>query len=110
MKEAIQKAIEGGYNKFPGSKGFKLKDDILVKWDEGQVHNHFLLDPLFWQCLGKALGWNQTKRIKFHKWNDTYDDMSCPEWKYHWHRFIDHLAEGKDADSFFKTLNLKSGE
>lgn len=27
-----------------------------------------------------------------------------PTYLYHWHRFIDHLAEGKDEKSFFKTL------
>jgi hypothetical protein len=26
-------------------------------------------------------------------------------WLYHWHRFIDHLAEGKTAASFFESLS-----
>jgi hypothetical protein len=25
-------------------------------------------------------------------------------WIDHWHRFIDHLAEGKDAESFFASI------
>ena len=25
-------------------------------------------------------------------------------WEYEWHRFIDHLADGKDAESFFALL------
>jgi hypothetical protein len=50
----------------------------------------------FWQSLGKALGWDE-KRCFLQKYRDN-------EWQYQWHRFIDHLAEGKDAESFFETL------
>jgi hypothetical protein len=25
-------------------------------------------------------------------------------WQYHWHRFIDHLAEGKTPEDFFREL------
>jgi hypothetical protein len=42
------------------------------------------LDPTFWLALGKGLGWDQPDR-----------------WKMEWHRFSDHLADSKDAESFF---------
>jgi hypothetical protein len=59
-----------------------------------------LYDPLFWQALGKAYGWG-TDAINV-SWNIKGKDMGT--WLYNWHSFIDHLAEGKDADSFFKEL------
>ena len=51
-------------------------------------------DPEFWKALAIA-----------RKWEDTN------AWRFHWHRFIDHLADGKDAESFLplyeKHLNAK---
>ena len=52
--------------------------------------------PLFWQALGKALGWTIPVDPDWRRYNNT--------WQYHWHRYIDWIAEGKDADSFFKEL------
>lgn len=51
------------------------------------------LDPTFWQALGKARGWRKD-----------WPTEGSPDWLFHWHRFIDHLAEGKDAESFFESL------
>lgn len=88
MKEAITKAIEGGYD--------EMKFYPIWKTSELGVGFHKLpltgifLDPLFWQALGKSLGWTDTDTVKI--------------WKYNWHLFIDHLASGKDPESFFKTL------
>ncbi|HVB33734.1 MAG TPA: hypothetical protein VNJ52_05090 [Patescibacteria group bacterium] len=80
IEQAIKKAIEGGW-----------KD----KWDLDPENRHgsdVFLDPSFWQSLGKALGWGE---------NDT---AHRNEWISRWHDFIDHLAEGKSAESFFETL------
>lgn len=63
-----------------------------------------LLDPKFWQALGKARGWGSAgvqpsalhdsdHRIKFGQ-----------EWQYRSFRFVAHLADGKDAESFFASL------
>lgn len=49
-----------------------------------------LLSPAFWQALGKARGWE--------------DDYHTSGWRRKWHDLIDHLASGKDAESFFKDL------
>jgi hypothetical protein len=51
------------------------------------------LDPSFWQALGKAKGWNFASSHNY------------PDWQLQWHRFIDRLAEEKDAESFFSSLN-----
>lgn len=82
MKEAIQKAIEGGYRQ----TSFDLSYSPL-------------LDPLFWQALGKAMGWED-----FEGYDVEGDFSKIEGWRNHWHRFIDHLASGGDAESFFKEL------
>jgi hypothetical protein len=46
------------------------------------------LDPLFWQALGEARRWRK----------DT------DAWRWFCHRFIEHLAEGEDAENFFEEL------
>lgn len=63
------------------------------------VENEIIvLDPLFWQALGRARGWEHI--IETH----LRADIIVLEWRDYWHRFIDHLAEGKDAESFFAAL------
>ena len=46
-----------------------------------------LYDRAFWEALGKARNWQDTGA-----------------WLFHWHRFIDHIAFGKDVESFFSNL------
>jgi hypothetical protein len=99
MKEAIKKAIEEGwiFKGMPQVQTAWLLENSEVLWPK------IVLDPLFWQALGKAEGWGTTTRQgvtsvgtkTFHE-DQLYLDK--------WHRLIDHLAEGKDADSFFKEL------
>jgi hypothetical protein len=86
--------------------------------EPGIIHvESTLLDPLFWQCLGKALGWGEkicpncgTRYVEGAV--ICGETQTCfPEkyylkvgWLYHWHRFIDHLAEGKSVEVFFRDL------
>jgi hypothetical protein len=81
MKEAIKKAIEGGYNVKSYCENTSCND------------SHALYDPLFWQALGKAEGWKGTEEE--------------PRWAEEWHSFIDHLAEGKDIELYFTNLLSK---
>lgn len=58
MNEAIKLAIEkGGYDK----PYIKVVNDGLYtfgdKFHKNELENLCVLDPLFWQALGKALGW-----------------------------------------------------
>jgi hypothetical protein len=80
-QEAIVRAMNSGWNQINSLGVFKGVDAMV-------------LDPLFWQSLGKDQGWADS---------DKYDDYQ-KHWLYFWHRFTDHLAEGKDAESFFQEL------
>lgn len=60
------------------------------------------VDPLFWQALCKENLFGNLK-IFINTWRRD-GPRTLPAWHYQMHRFIDHLAEGKDADSFFDTL------
>ncbi len=94
MEQAIKKAIqEGGY----GKRNYRWNDDTIEERNLPFLEKEeILLDPLFWQALGKAEGWEKDG-------SDTYFS-NWTSWQYYWHRFIDHLAEGKSADSFFEEL------
>jgi hypothetical protein len=87
VQQAIRDATErGGY----GYRWWKVDD---LEHNEGynglqlRALSEHLQDPDFWKALSTA-----------RKWEDPN------AWRFHWHRFIDHLAEGKDAESFFATL------
>ena len=122
IKLAIQKAIEGGWKDYvnfwqreDGSFALcKVKDVCYEDYSINDITN----DPLFWQCLGKALGQSEfdkrcisSVRGKPKLWDiQAKSIISSPNhntiylWLYHWHRFIDWLAEEKDIEEFFKKL------
>jgi len=90
----IQKAIDGGYEPVNTSP---------YKWK--MLYHRFLLDPEFWKCLGKAMGW---KDVDTHSQNDP-DGWGrfvthFKPWLVKWHSFIDHLANGGSIEDFFKSL------
>lgn len=124
LERATRDAVEkGGYQGFEWHDYFTTSSDQSHIWghDEktGEGHGRpisdILLDPAFWQALGKARGWGSF-----------YDDEGMPRvystqgwypitktgsghdeqmWEAHWHRFIDHLASGGTVEDFFKNLD-----
>ncbi|MES2216650.1 MAG: hypothetical protein V4481_05150 [Patescibacteria group bacterium] len=96
----MEKAIEGGYYPLscPGDEDYVVND--LAK-------QLYVLDPTFWQSLGKACGWGKAKDYDIRKGEPEYSDWVIYSWGWYFHRFIDHLAEGKDAESFFSELLSK---
>lgn len=97
MKEAYQLAKEAGY------KGRLYAPKLGAE----------LSDPEFWRCLGKSLGWGEIKVSWFIEGAAKKMGLTKklkevqgirPEWQYRWHRFTDHLAEGKEAEEFFTSL------
>ncbi len=116
MKEAIQKAIEGGWrpnHQIQMIDNFHYKDGYL------QINrgSHIFLDPLFWISLGKSLGWGKCLNCgdpgnSAHHFTPSGQCEVCGgtqpgEYMFHWHRFIDFLAAVKDKediDVFFNDL------
>ncbi len=99
-QRAIELAIEGGYMPWQYLKASKAmqdywKDKGLVIWEQA------VLEVLFWQCLGKSLGWGDEKNCPVC-WQKMV--ITGTGWMCHWHRFIDTLASGKTAEDFFGEL------
>lgn len=72
------------------------------------ISNTEWLDPLFWQALGKSLGWTAHCDKAFlegfaHK-PSTCEGCKKAAWVNRWHQFIDHLASGGTPDDFFTNL------
>ena len=99
IKETIEKSIEGGWKK-------DLTRNVL---------SDYFLDPDFWQSLGKTMGWTNFSCSDCYS-NKGFSRSEClcclgerervemQTWEVQWHRFIDHLAEGKSIEDYFKTL------
>lgn len=101
MNEAIKLAIEKGRYIFRGVKhnNFDYKRDTVV------------LDPLFWQALGKALGWIETGKHFRRYEHDDYEECSqCIEygessqWIHYAHQYFDLALTGGDTEKFWKEL------
>lgn len=120
MNEAMKKAEEGGYK----YRICHLCGILSCGCSRAQI----LLDPLFWQALGKAEGWyesaayykcenRQCSYSEIEELDSVLDgfcskcgtakvqfEKGTKRYVYIWHNFIDHLIEGKLTDDFFKEL------
>ena len=124
LEQAIEKAIVGRWDDcgFISSSNFPngwcavrvtlggyvaiqrtRNDGTPGRWSEIGKQDKILLDPLFWQSLGKALGWE----------NESECPLACcggicpiniPMWQSQWHRFISHLSGGGTIGSFFENI------
>lgn len=116
IKDFIEKAIEGGYDRYALSKGFELKSYATVLMPNNffiQLHDGsdihiaaFLLDPLAWEAVGKVEGWDVESK-QFEEPKDISGDTRTyliSGWLYKWHAMLDALAEGKTIEEFLKTL------
>lgn len=103
IQDAISKAIEGGWNKewgvmdFEFTRSYPSRIDFFVGKKLVMAHSPFylLLDPSFWQALKETMEWPDFS---------TEYGVKMEGWRCRWHRLIDHLAEGKDINSYFETL------
>jgi hypothetical protein len=116
IKEAIEKAVKGGYH-LDGSDGMGI-------YDEG-AHRDFsagtrtenastcmvavkatLLDPQFWQALGKALEWNAVSNLASICVHGEEECQTCRSsyWRYQWHCFLQALVDGHTPEAFFARL------
>lgn len=104
MKNAIEKALSGGYQ-IHGDLTIEELDNYSPLEVCVTMKEVLFLDPLFWQALGKAIGWSEyAVCIACERDDCDHVDGYKVKWLVTWHRFIDHLASGGDADSFFNEL------
>lgn len=104
IQTAIEKAIDGGwenYRPFQDRIYTRSLEPINHEYDYKFLVLEFItksaiLDPQFWQCLGKAMGWEDS--------DQTYVQPPYTNWRIQWHRMIDHLSDGGTIESYFETL------
>jgi hypothetical protein len=90
MNEAIKLAIEKG--------GYKTVSE--EHWKQYGVKEFIILDPLFWQALGKALGWNETDKLA----HDLHSPDIEPLWYLFAMEYFDLVLTGGDTEKFWKEL------
>lgn len=105
-KQFIEDAIEGGWN-YRGIKKDNFKAFGLGSMDSDfELHSIYnssyliplerpFLDPEFWQAVGKTRGWSTGIDGRLY---------TSPYWKDKWHRFIDHLADGKTIEGALEAI------
>jgi hypothetical protein len=116
IQEAVTTATQGGYH-INGADGMDTDyvdaNSEYSVWTRKDNASSFIvpvadtfLDPHFWLALGRGLGWEQAVRTVHAVENGRamLVTRTGQQWLSHWHRFIDHLAEGKPPDAFFATL------
>lgn len=97
IEEAIKKAIEGGYR----PADCNLSHSVYSCRHRQKV---LFLDPTFWQCLGKAMGWNEEHHCPLACCGGLCP-INIPMWQSKMHQFIDNLVEGKTATDYFNNLD-----
>ncbi len=132
MKEIVEKAIEGGFSPYKDLSG-GIDDEVT--WISGNnffnpghkegygdlvfTYEDIFLNKRFWEALGRRLKWHPmlmhempSIHINVEKNEDgiplahwASKEVLVEGWVYHWHKFIDHLAEGKPKESFFGLID-----
>src|SRR5437667_11438944 len=87
VKQAIREAAEKGGYRYRSWRVNDLEPNEGYNALQLRALPEHLHDPDFWKALATARKW---------------EDVNA--WRFHWHRFIDHLADGGDVDSFFAAL------
>lgn len=64
-----------------------------------------LMSPAFWSALWKARGWHDCGKKDCGTCAST---LVSRNWMWQWHRFINHLISGGDAESFFEFISTNN--
>ncbi len=130
IRDIIKKAIEGGFLKGlldDEHTAYEIAEYGMWIYPSMQPElkysgspfsiQEIVLRPDFWKCLGKAMGWGEFKHASIDKFGgEPLEVMPVARHKciiycgrglyiYYWHKFIDHLAEGKSIESYFEQIN-----
>jgi len=116
VQEALNKAVEGGYH-LNGADGREASyigaNDEYSAWTRTNTEAPFmvpveetLLDPRFWQALGRTLGWGEVCDLAITCVHGAEECQSCRGyyWMYQWHCFIQTMAHGNTLEAFFARL------
>ena len=106
IEQAIKEAVDQGYQ--PNVERYPEMEGISPLQIAMAMQADVFIDPAFWKALGKQRGWTTDDDFKY--WQKSVVEWEEKYWKKFWHRFIDHLADGKDAESFFQSLESKARE
>jgi len=98
LQQAIEKAIEGGYDCIDKTS---YDEHYTVRGEDWVQQSDILLDPLFWQALGKTQGWGNTP-MDFY--GSRFELRKRTEIEHKQHLLLDHINEGKDIESYFAGL------
>ena len=111
IEKYIQWGIEGGYpvhhvQQFFNLSGATVKDaEKINEIKEEFLVMQALLDPKFWQAVGKVKGWGDVHyekcaEIDYHEFADAgeCDCESRYEYKQKMYRFMESIAEHKTID------------
>lgn len=113
MDKAIKRAIEGGWSESPRIASLKARVGPMSKSVafENEIFLVYCADPLFWKALGKAEGWTPVLYSQTAKQDDLlyfsaqdFVPTVMEGYRYQMFRFVDHIVDGKDIDSFFNQL------
>lgn len=88
-EQAIIDAIEGGWKTSYG----------VHMYAAGHYVSDAVLDPSFWQAIGKMRGWGAKKVMGPH------GVAEYNTYRHYWHQFIDHLAEGDDYETALSKID-----
>jgi hypothetical protein len=83
-REAVEKAIEGGW-----------KPDVNDLFQSSERQTKIALDPSFWQALGKALGWGETE---VYSWDGK--PTLTMYWRLKADRFYDLILKGLPHEGY----------
>lgn len=103
IKDSIPKAIEGGWKpQYVECTHKIMADETGCPFGKHYPPIHeILLDPSFWQALGKSEGWEVYKTGRSFYIGANVYHRNNPKWKYRMHDFIDNLAQGQDIETAF---------
>lgn len=88
IEQAVREAGEAGWESALSMNWYTTTAHEREQLRQARINAAFL-DPAFWQALGKARGWIAPPSGQAY---------------FYQHRFIDHRAAEKDAESFFAEL------
>lgn len=112
IKEIVQKAVDGGYVEAP-THTFITANQYWVVWKDGNGSDYtialqvYLLDPNFWQAVGRVEGWDTVElktQFPFMSNGKTEGYIAIETWKNNMLAMTYALAEGKTIEQFLATL------